>query len=310
MEILQRSIRKMKRSEDEYIAIFKDYIAYARLTGEKITKTNFGRWSYQKFGSNIECALRRKFKKKNGKSGFSEIMEICGVPVKKKVYTDDELLEFLDKVYTFSGRKYMPGQSQAYKYRNSLNEIEKSNSPYPDLIKKRFKGLANAWDCYFRKYKIIASVHPATAKHLGRKQGFEYNYLKQYNMRRSPINEQGVVFFFATIENIYIQEAFPDCIAIYSKNKEKTEREVNIEFKYSLLNFFHSVREDFKAEKESRWVNIHFVICWENNLNISMAERYKLLEERFGERAINLKRHIFGINFIFLKEYLEKKHPL
>ena len=79
MEILQRSIRKMKRSEDEYIAIFKDYIAYAMLTGEKITKTNFGRWSYQKFGSNIECALRRKFKKKNGKSGFSEIMEIVKI---------------------------------------------------------------------------------------------------------------------------------------------------------------------------------------------------------------------------------------
>jgi len=313
MEILQIPIRRRKRTDAEYLIIFKEFVLYSNKLTEEITYMNFCRWSKAKFGVSIGSTIMQAFKRDGKKSSFNDLKQLAGIPYVNHDYTKEEIFPFLEIVFNDNEKK-MPSSTKWNSYRNSLSKDEKSKMPHSRTIENKFGGWTNAWAEFYYEYDIRTLNILVSRTPRGRKQGIKLDYLRHYNMERSPVNEQGVVLLFGKLDvelgftDVYIQEAFPDCKAVYSKFKGKFDKNVNIEFKYSLAKFFDTLREDFIKKKEDKWFNLHVVIYWEKDQKREMTDRYKLLEDRFGARAINLKRHILTMTFISLKEELEKKY--
>ncbi|MFZ4394547.1 MAG: hypothetical protein ACOYOU_02855 [Kiritimatiellia bacterium] len=76
-------------------------------------------------------------------------------------------------------------------------------------------------------------------------------------LTEAPVNEQGVVFMFARIQEKYgvrvekIRSAFPDCLARRTRGGKNSI--VRIEFEYKSANFNHD-------PKKCDWI-----VCWEHN---------------------------------------------
>lgn len=317
MEVLKRSVRGPKTKE-EYIEIMRSFVAYANQARIKVTRTTFGSWCARVHGSNFESAMRKRFGDKGRENGWNVICQIVGVPLNKAEYTEEELLQWLDKIYTHFGRKHQPGESAIRRFRDQLPELEKAQCPYVSTFEKRFKGLGKAWDAYFKAYNVTATYYHGTIRKNGKPEGFYFPYLREYYLEKTPVNEQGVVFLFSRLcqelgfSDVSIQEAFPDAQAIYSHPKQKEirgkGRRVKIEFKYSIQDFFKSLTLDFSLEKETRWQEVHYVICWEYGRTSTLMDKYKSLENKYPLQAQKLKQYLLGIEFIVLKDYLEQKH--
>ncbi len=76
-----------------------------------------------------------------------------------------------------------------------------------------------------------------------------------------PINEQGVVYLFGVLHDIFdfkiesIQTGFPDCIARRKLKKNRWE-EIRIEFEFESINFKQHGHPTDQAD---------MIICWKHN---------------------------------------------
>jgi len=317
MEVIRQPIRNSKTKE-EYIEIFRTFVAAAKKSKIKVNRVNFGIWCQKTYGSNMESAMRKRFGTDGRENGWNVMCEIVGVPFNRVVYSDEELLQWLDKIYTFCGRAHQPGDNAIRAFRNQLSEIEQSQCPFPSTFRKRFNGTGKAWEAYFKAYNITAKPYHGTIRKKGKAEGFYLPYLREYQLEKTPVNEQGVVFLFSRLceelgfSELFVQEGFPDAKAVYIhptiKEQRGYGRRVNIEFKFSISDFYKSLTTDFSKNKADRWHDVHYIICWEYGRTSSLMEKYKRLEKCYPRQAEALHPYLFNMEFIILKDYLEKKH--
>lgn len=123
-------------------------------------------------------------------------------------------------------------------------------------------------------------------------------------LSHSPVNEQGVVFLFSHFYKklgfdkiTYIQNYFPDCIAIDKKGKT-----VKIEFEFKSSSIKHH-----RKEGRNYLDKIDYIICWEDDFQqIPLKHASKVIELK---NLFDLGRNIFmsGVDKTWFKEIDKSK---